>query len=293
MRYPEQFPPLSPSYCLRTRIPKTPMKGYIDNIRSNACHWRAALSLSSAYASVSDLVDLGNLKNLVALEINRRIFDSSFPNNIETRDAIQLDDGVVRSWLDAAQSTGSLQNLQVLRIYQQNSLTHHIIWMLEKLPRLKVVVIHQCGKFTPESSHPKARTKDGVKVAGWNIQRLDWVPEGAKMDALKYLGPLLKVYEDGLRLKDIEPKPNSPMLDSNIPIMEFGLPALACDDLEKEQRRAAYAAKSIFILTRPTGQNDRKRAPQEIQQPRNTGKRIMKERGGRDMADVLGDFLGM
>lgn len=269
------------------------MKGYIDNIRSDACYWRAALSLSSVYASVSDLVDLGNLKNLVALEINSRVFDPSLPTNIETRDGIQLDDGVVRSWLDAAQSTGSLQNLQVLRIYQQNSLTHHILWMLEKLPRLKVVVIYQCGRFTQELSHPKARTKHGVQVAGWNIQRLDWVPDGGKTDALKYLGPLLKVYEDGLTLKDTDSKPKSPMLHSNIPIMEFGLPALDCDDSEKEQRRAAYAAKSIFILTRTSGLNDRKRAPQEIQQPRNTGKRIMKERGGRDMADVLGDFLGM
>ncbi|CEJ54369.1 hypothetical protein PMG11_00686 [Penicillium brasilianum] len=293
MRYPEQFPQLSPTYCMRTKVPKTPLKGYIDNVRSDACHWRAALSLSSAYASVSDLVEIGNLKNLVALEIHSRVCDPSLPTNIETRDGAQLDDGVVRSWLDAAQSTGSLQNLQVLRIYQQNSLTHHILWMLEKLPGLKLIVIYQCGKLTQEFSHLKARTKYGVQIAGWNAQRLDWVPDGGKTDAFKYLRPLLKVYEDGLSFRDTESKPNSPMLHSNMPIMEFGLPAYDCDDSEKEKRRAAYAAKSIFILTRATGLNGRKRAPQEIQQPRNTGKRIMKERGGRDMADVLGDFFGI
>ena len=112
------------------------------------------------------------------------------------------------------------------------------------------------------------------------------------MDALKKrLGPLSQVYGDVLSPKDTDRTLKAPMLDPNTPIMEFGLPALDCDDPEKENRRAQYAAKSIFIFTRATEHSDRKRAPEQIQQPRNTGKRIMKERGGRDMADVLGDFF--
>jgi hypothetical protein len=166
--------------------------------------------------------------------------------------------------------------------------------MLEKLPRLNLVVIYQCDKLTQEFRLPKARTKHGVQVAGWNAQRLDWVPDGPqKMDSLKFLGPLSQVYEDRLSLKNTTPQQKAPVLGSNIPIMEFGLPALDCDDPEKEKRRAQYAAKSIFIFTRTSEYNDRKRAPQEMQQLRNTGKRIMKERGGRDMVDMLGDFFGM
>jgi hypothetical protein len=271
-----------------------PLKGYIDIVRSDACHWRAVLSLSSAYASVADLVDIGNLKNLVALEINSQVYDPSMSARISTREVIELDDGVVRSWAEASQSTESLQNLQVLRIYQQKSLTHHIFWMLEKLPRLKLVVIYQCDKFTREFSNHKARTKHGVQVGGWNAQRLDWLPDGKRtMDGLKFLGPLSQVYEEELGLNNTNRTPKAPMLGSNTPMMEFGLPALDFDDPEKENRRARYAAKSIFIFTRETEHNDRKRAPEQIQQPRNTGKRIMKERGGRDMADVLGDFFGM
>ncbi|OKO93825.1 hypothetical protein PENSUB_12104 [Penicillium subrubescens] len=293
MRYPEQFSQISSSYCLRTRSPKTPLKGYIDITRCDACYWRAVLSLSSAYASVADLVDIGNLKNLVALEINNRVYDPSMSARMSTREVIELDDGVVRSWVEASQSTGSLQNLQVLRIYQQKSLTHHIFWMLEKLPRLKLVVIYQCDKFTQEFINHKARTKHGVQVGGWNAQRLDWLSDGKQnMDALNCLGPILQVYEEGLKLTDTNRTLKAPMLGSNIPIMEFGLPALDCNDPEKEKRRAQYAAKSIFIFTRATEHNDRKRAPEKIQQPRNLGKRIMKERGGRDMADVLGDFFG-
>jgi hypothetical protein len=294
MRYSEHFPQISPSYCLRTRSPRIPLKEYIDIIRSDDCHWRAALSLSTAYASVSDLVDIGDLKNLVALEINGRISDQNMSANMEPIERTELNDGIVRSWVDVTQSTGSLENLQVLRIYQQNSLTHHIFWMLEKLPRLKLVVIYHCEKFTQEFSHPKARTKNGVQVAGWNAQRYDWLPDGPqKTDALKYLGPLLKVYEEGLCLKDPDHRRKAPKLDLNIPMIEFGLPALACDEAERERRRAQYAAKSIFLFTRANDYNDRKRAPHEIQQPRNTSKRRMKERGGRDMADVLGDFFGM
>jgi hypothetical protein len=268
-----------------------PLQGYIDIIRSDACHWRAVLSLSSAYASVADLVDIGNLKNLVALEINSRVCDPSMSARISTKKVVELDDGVVRSWAEASQSTGSLQNLQVLRIYQQKSLTHHIFWMLEELPRLKLVVIYQCDKFTQEFSHPKTKTKLGVPVGGWTAQRLDWRPdEPQKMDALKFLGSLSHVYKDVLRLKDTNTRVKAPMLGPDTPIMEFGLPALDCDDPEKENRRAKYAAKSIFIFTRATGRINRKRAPNQIQQPRNTGKRVMKERGGGDMADVLGDF---
>lgn len=298
MKYPEQFSQISSSYCLRTRSPKMPLKGYIDIIKSDTCHWRAVLSLSSTYATVADLVDIGNLKNLVALEINGRVYDPSMSARHSTREVIELDDGVVRSWAEAAQSTGSLQNLQVLRIYQQKSLTHHIFWMLEKLLRLKLVVIYQCDEITQELSHPKSRTKLGVQVGGWNAQRLDWLSdEQQKMDALKLLGPLSQVYEEGLSLTDINRTLKAPMLVSNTPMMEFCLPALHCDDPEKEKekeiRRAQYAAKSIFIFTRAAEKNDRKRAPEQIQQPRNTGKRIMKERGGRDMADVLGDFFEM
>lgn len=294
MRYPEQFSQISPSYCLRTRAPKMPLKGYIDIIRSDACYWRAVLSLSSVYASIADLVDIGNLKNLVALEINSRVYDPSMSAKISTREVIELDDGVVRSWAEAAESTKSLQNLQVLRIHQQKSLTHHIFWMLGKLPRLNLVVIYQCNNFTQEFSNHKARTKLGVQVGGWNAQRLDWLPDGQqKMDALKRLRPLSQVYEEGLSPKDTNRMLKAPMLGSDTPIMEFGLPALDCDDPERENRRAQYAAKSIFLFTRATEQNDRKRAPEHIQQPRNTGKRIMKERRGRDMADVVGDFFGM
>lgn len=287
MRYPEQFPQVSPSYCLRTWSPKTPLKGYIDILRSDACHWRAILSLSNYYARQSDLVDIGTLKNLVALEIIQGRNPSS-SIRAEAWNTTELEDGIVRSWLESAQSTGSLQHLQVLRIYRQKFLTHHVLSMLEKLPRLNLVVIYGCERITQELGHPKTRAPHGLRVAGWRAQRWDWISDGRqKTETLQFLGPLSELYENGF---DSENKDQT--LDSSLPILEFGLPRLDCDNHNIELARAKYAANSIIICTRITERKDRKRASQENLQPQNTGTRKMKERG-KGMADVLGDFLGM
>ena len=288
MRYPEQFRQVSPSYCLRTGSPKIPLKGYIDILRSDACHWHAILSLSNYYAHQSDLVDIGTLKNLVALEIIQGR-NSSSSIRAETRDTTELEDGVVRSWVESAQSTGSLQHLQVLRIYRQKFLTHHVLSMLEKLPRLNLVVIYGCERITQELGRHKTGSPHGLRVAGWRAQRWDWISDGRqKTETLQFLGPLSQLYENGF---DSENKDQT--LDSSLPILEFGLPRLDCDNHNIELARAQYAANSIIICTRATERKDRKRASQENLQPQNTGKRKMKERGGKGMADVLGEFLGM
>jgi hypothetical protein len=265
-----------------------PLKGYIDIIRSDACHWRAILSLSNHYAHQSDLVDIGTLRNLVALEITQgRNLGSSL--RAEAWDTTELEDGVVRSWLESAQVTRSLQHLQVLRIYGQKPLTHHVFSMLEKLPRLNLVVIYKCERITQDLSQHKTRTPHGLRVAGWRAQRWDWISDGRqKTEALQFLGPLSQLYQNGFHSEN-----KDQTLNSSLPILEFGLPRLDCDNHNIELARAQYAANSIFICSRVTERKDRKRAPQENLQPQNTGKRKMKERGGKGMADVLGDFLGM
>ena len=215
VRYPDQFPQVSPSYCLRTRSPKIPLKGYIDILRSDACHWRAILSLSNQYAHQSDLVDIGTLRNLVALEITQsRNLSSSL--RAEACDTTELEDGVVRSWLES----GSLQHLQVLRIYRQKPLTHHVFSMLEKLPSLNLVVIYKCERITQELNQHKTRTPHGLRVAGWRAQRWDWISDcRQKTEALQFLGPLSQLYQSG---SDSENKDQT--LNSSLPVLEFGLP---------------------------------------------------------------------
>ncbi|KAJ5157372.1 uncharacterized protein N7482_008472 [Penicillium canariense] len=293
-RYPQDFPRLSPFYSLKTDFPKSPLKGYLDIMKCDACHWRAVLSLSTVHATVTDLVDISNQKNLVALEINRNMRAPKISSDMGIENGAELEDGIVRSWLEVAQATGTLQNLQVLRIHEQHNLTHQVFWMLEQLPRLKLVVVYCCRKFTQEFGQPTARTKHGVQVAGWNAQRLDWISDGPqKGDALKRLGSLLDVYKDVLTSEDIDSKSTPPILGSAIPIMEFDLSGLDCDDTGTMERRARYAAESIFFFTRAPQRNATKRAQPEEHQPRSGSKRILKERGRRDMGDVLGDLLGM
>jgi hypothetical protein len=131
-------------------------------------------------------------------------------------------------------------------------------------------------------------------MEGWNVLRLDWALKDATEDgqALQHLGPLLDVYRSTLNTQHNSGsvKPSLPTLGADVPIIEFGLPAMDHSDTQKVEVRSQYAAKSIGILTRVPDSTGKRPLPLPAESKRN-GKRVMKDRGARDMTDLLKDFL--
>lgn len=272
-----------------------PLKGYIDIMSNANCDWRAVLSLSTNYATVEDLLAVGSMRNLVALEITKTPWQPhKYSPDITPRAANELEDGVIRTWVDLAESTGSLQHLRVIRLYQQALTKPAVLQLLQRLPNLQLIVIYQCERFTQSLSHTKRPSRGkAADMEGWDALRLDWafadeITEESRV--LQPLGPLLDVYRQTL---NTQPDPSSlddiPLLGADVPIMEFGLPAMDHGDIEKVGVRAHYAAKSIATLTRVSS-SGRKRQPSLPAKPK-SDKRIMKNKDARDIADVLNDFF--
>lgn len=274
-----------------------PLKGYVDIMSSANCDWRAVLSLSSGYATAEDLLAIGNMKNLVALEISRTPWKlHKYALDITPRAANELENGVIRTWVDLAESTGSLQHLRVLRLYHQGMIKPAALHLLSKLPNLQLIIVYQCEYFTEGFRCEKRPYTGKIEMEGWNALRLDWALKDATEDgqALQHLGPLLDVYRGTLKTQpntsSAEDSPSPPTLGADVPIMEFGLPAMDHSDTMKIEVRAQYSAKSIGILTRVPNSTRKRQLPLPAESKKN-GKRAMKDRGARDMTDLLKDFL--
>lgn len=309
--YPQHFRQLSSLYCLEVERPKEPLKVYIDLMICGPCNWRAVLGLSSSYATITDLVAIGNMKNLVALEIYTSPSRDMKPQDYDEGRGLGLDDRIVRSWVEVAESSGSLQQLRVLRLCKQANLTTHALWMLEKLPHLQLLVAYHCGSLNEGLKESIKGKKDGVRFGGWIACRLDSIlgDQEAETMGFRHLCPLLDVYKDilstasdghGHVAPDRGPKSCAGLgseqepsnMGSDVPIMEFQLSRgfiISGSDPEMVLNRAKYEAAQFVFLTRVPSR-EKKRAPSQSI-PRSKGKRVMKDRVGRDMADVLGDFL--
>ena len=272
-----------------------PLKGYIDIMSSEECHWRAVLSLSTGYATVEDLVSIGNLKNLVALELSKTPWQPSKYSPDTHQPANEIENGVIHTWVDWAKTTGSLQHLRVLRFYNQALIKPSILQLLTELPNLQLIVIYQCQNFSHEFSRAKKPYSGQFEMQGWNVLRLDWALENTTEEeqAMQPLGPLLDVYRSTFNnrgsFNPIGNQTHSSALERDVPIMEFGLPASDHSDRTVEIR-AQYASKSIAILTRAPISNKKRQTPPRGN-PNKSGKRMMKDKGARDMTDLLSDFL--
>lgn len=291
--YPREFLSLSPYYGLLTKRPMQPLKGYISIMASTKCHWRAVLSLSTSYATVEDLGEIRTVQNLVALEISNTSWHPHKYSSLASESKDQLEDGIIRTWVE---TPGSLQHLRVLRLYNQPEIKPAVLQHLIKLPSLQLIVINQCDGFTKELSRARKSSSGKLEIEGWNFLTLDRARHNKIQDqrVMDSLGPLLEVYRGTL---DTQPKsdcletPHSPpSLGSDVPIMEFGLPIMDHDDEQMVEIRSRYSAKSIAILTRAPVRGTKHPLPL-TDRPRERTKRVMKDKGARDMADLLSDFF--
>lgn len=286
-----QFRESNPYYHLAVKRCKEPVRQYFDMMNNEHCHWRSILSFSSDIADVTDLVALSHLKNLVALEINQHYFNRS---GLERKDGIY--DGIVRGWMEMAQTEGSFQHLRVLRLHNQKMLSPHVLPMFAKLPQLHIIVLSGCDLFTEAVGRCPRGEKHKFMLDGWIARRLDWIMDDH--DASQVLDPLLeldrKMLQPGYRCfgdckEEGKPKPSS--LQSNLPVMEFKIPE--SDLISKWDMADDSWAKSIVILARPSGKSslERKRGIGNVEHGSGTKKRVMKDRGAQDLNSVLGQFI--
>lgn len=286
--YPHQFRPLSPHYRLSIGSPKEPLKCYIDLMNSDVGNWRTVFAISTAHATTADLVAIGNLKNLVALDIYPAISRGPKPEDIDEGKGRGLEDRIVRSWLEVAEAAGSLQQLRILRLHNQPRLTTKALWMLEKLPNLREAFISECAAFG-EVIQKLNTQRNGVRLGGWIARRINLVraDHEALAQAQIIRDPLVDVYKDALdtdtRSENNDRGQNPPSLGPDIPILEFML--------SFAHRGTQYDASQVIHLTRAPQSIERKRPPSQGETSRSQIKRVVRDRGGRDMADVLSDFF--
>ena len=143
--YPLHFKKISPSYHLHAKASKKPLKQYFELLNSNTCDWRAILSFSTHSTDVTDLVAIGNLKNLVALEIYQINGSSRLANRLEVSESVEnneLHDGIVRSWIEMAESLGTLQHLRILRLHNHKRLKISTLSLLKALPQLQLIIAY-------------------------------------------------------------------------------------------------------------------------------------------------------
>lgn len=297
--YPTQFQELSPLYRLDVESPKEPLKLYIDIMNSDPSNWGAVLSLPSTCATIMDLVAIGSMKSLVALDIYPSSSADKLPQDLEQGRGLGLDDRIIRSWVETAESMQSLQQLRVLRFYAQDQLTTQALWMLEKLPCLEVVVAYSCKPLNHGLSEWFRRDEYEIRFGNWIARRLTWDPFDEQPDTVtaRPRQTLLEVYRDlssaksrqAVSASDSEQSDHkrgssgqqSSKSGSSAPIMEIQLSSPVKWPTET-------GGNIIITFTRAP---DVKKRPPSVIAPKNKRKRVMKNRGGRDMAELLGEFL--
>ncbi|KAJ6096136.1 hypothetical protein N7486_006882 [Penicillium sp. IBT 16267x] len=281
-----------PCYYMDTVTCKQPLrKNYFEIINSENCVWRGVLSFPSNLAEVADFVAIANVKNLVALQINPT-YEVESPawtgdRAITSTDGIQ--DGVIRGWLEMAETKGSFQHMRFLRMEGQNKLTPHVLPLLRKLPQLQHIVISKCDLFTRKLNRiHKSKGQDVIEVDGWIVRRQDWIVQKEGLQTAKQMGAIKDMYNgdcsvDYQHFTGMEPlTPSSLSLDT--PVMDIDI-----------SRRYGLSfvenPKQLFVLVRAACEPpaEKKRSPEKMEGP-GSRKRIMKDRG-QDLAGMLGQFM--
>jgi hypothetical protein len=293
--YPVQFHEVSPYYCLNAGYPKKPLRDYMGILNSDDFHWRAILTISTAYCTATDLTTIPNVKNLVALDIYSEQYASRIapldPAGI-SNDGLPLQDGFVRGWIESK----ALQHLRILRFYQQCEITVATLEALRELPELQLVVAYECKKITETIRKYDRPANDMIPMNGWSACRLDWFWEthGMPKTIDENLLALRHVYESSLQTPGEKHSGRPSSLPTNTPILEFKLPTVDHSRI-KVDIRSRYSIKSIVLFTRDPAKQKRGREKRRTEAPekgdRPPKRAVMKERKPTDISETLNQFF--
>lgn len=267
--YPRQFRERSLYRSMKIEGPKMPMRDYLGLVKSETLSWRLVLTVAAEFARVPELVEITILRNLVALEIISPPRVKALPDDTEVS-MTTLNDRVIRTWSELAQSSGAFAHLRILRLHHQKDLSAVALRYMKAFPSLRFMVIHNCPGLTSNFSD------DCTDADGWEIAD---IPELVESTSL---------YNCYTVVKDLEEKDPSTMSE-DIPVLDFQLGQTT----HRVDRRSRIRSQPILCLRRGSSETD---TPQPVSKKvkldeKNPSRRaVMKERGG-DLGGMLGELM--
>lgn len=244
-----------------------PMRDYLNQIKSDTLHWGVALTLFTSFASVPELVEIANIKNLVALELNTSSELETFSNEPDLP-MTALNDRIVRTWSDLAAS-GAFAHLRVVRISHQKQVSPVILRFLRSFPSLRLLVICDCPNVS------RLFKKSNKPIEGW--QPVDIVADD---DSDAVHDKLYECYRASFTINEDTKAPD-------VPILSF--------QVGREMRRSTKTPSfdTIYLARQghPEQQETSEPAAKRQKVPGKHSRATMREHKGRNLDSVLQEFL--
>ena len=277
--YPSQLRDISPYRCIRIEGPSMPMREYLDSMKSDTLSWGVALTLFTAFASMPELVDIASVKNLVALELNASSEIETLLNDKTTMPMAALNDRVVRTWSELAESGTAFAHLQVLRLSYQEHVSKATLQYLKSFPSLRLLVVYNCPSLS------SLFESDNQKIAGWQPV----VDHSTHLEAA-YTSDEIYGYYNFIKESDEK----GPSMYRNTPILGF--------QIGREIRRPSKSRNTpdTVYLKRQNRHQEQEdttdppaKRPRQASGPRAARRGTMKARKAKDLDGVLGDLIGL
>ena len=276
--YPSQLRDISPYRSIRIEGPLMPMREYLDSMKSDTLSWGVALTLFTSFASMPELVDIASVKNLVTLELNASSELETLFNDKTTMPMAALNDRVVRTWGELAESGTAFAHLQVLRLSYQEHVSKATLQYLKSFPSLRLLAVYNCPSLSPLFEN------ENQAIEGWQP-----VADPTHLEAAYTSDEIYGYYNF---IKESDEKGSS--MDRNTPILGF--------QIGREIRRPSKSRNipdTVYLKrqSRHQEQGDASeppaKRPRQASGPRAARRGTMKARQAKDLDGVLGDLIGL
>ncbi|KAI9715795.1 MAG: hypothetical protein M1828_000700 [Chrysothrix sp. TS-e1954] len=218
----------------------------LDNYRTSLCcdnfQWLTCLTIANVMFGRGELINLSNLHNLVALDVQRS-------DNVHIEDPI-VDDAVVRNWARRAKETDGFPKLYCLILRNQPQVTAQSLQFLNDFPSLALYGVIGCavGDRHEERANSVGWTSHDEDDTFRNLQRE--MEHSHTRD-----GPIQSAFKHSHRLRsrsDTEPQPDR--LD-DIPLLNFRIGTLSTGFLLSEALVFFRTMTSPIISKQPSNQS--------------------------------------
>jgi hypothetical protein len=291
--YPAELRNVAKYRSMKVKWPKMPLREYWSVVKSDSLSWRLVLTLTPSFGRVPELVEIANIKNLVALEIATPLqvmpmLDSSEPQ------IAGLNDRIARTWSELAETSGAFTHLHILRLYCQPDLTPVGIRYLSALPGLCFIIAHGCPNLKPFLQG------EGLDKDRWEVTAIPQfvVKESSQLEGSEPL-TLYECYQKSFHASSEGHAIEDGILDRGSPVLDFRIVPEGSQGLGKRGSSSStiYFQRRKASGSRPPEPPQKKlkitgQSPEKTSRPRfGSRKPVMRKQNPRDLRDVLGDFL--
>jgi hypothetical protein len=278
--YPTEFWKAS-TYWREQVTPMMPIRNYLGLVNDDSVNWGVALTLATQFATIPELVQIANVKNVFALEISTR-WRTHLLSHEDNTQITSLTDRIIRTWSELAQTSQAFKHLRILKLYGQQYLTGLTFEYLDSFPSLSALVVADCKEMI---SKPMKRL---AAQYGWKTEkrlRLERPDETIGFDESA------TAYQCYRRIVGRSEQKQA-SADQDIPILDFQI----------EPKYPLSSGSVVIFLKEPPGDvnvadlgKKRKRTSSNTvninTEPRlKERKPVMKSVRGRDIKDLLAEF---